>query len=66
MKNKRRVVVTGLGAVSSIGIGKDAFWYGLTNGKSGISEVTAFDTSAFKYHMGGEVKSFNPEEFIPS
>ncbi|MCX5708287.1 MAG: beta-ketoacyl-[acyl-carrier-protein] synthase family protein [Candidatus Omnitrophica bacterium] len=65
MRNSRRVVITGLGAVSSIGIGKDAFWEGLINGRSGISEVTAFDTTAFKYHMGGEVKKFNPEEFIP-
>ncbi len=65
MRNKRRVVVTGLGAVTSIGIGKGHFWQGLLDGKSGISEVTAFDTTAFKCHMGGEVKKFDPEEFIP-
>ena len=62
---RRRVVVTGLGVVSSVGIGKDKFWKGVTSGKSGISEITALDTSEFNCHLGGEVKDFNPEEFIP-
>ena len=62
--NKRRVVVTGLGVVSSIGIGKDKFWGNLIAGKSGISEVTTFDTSKFDNHKGGEVKDFNPLKFI--
>lgn len=60
----RRVVVTGLGVVSSIGIGKDDFWKNLITGKSGISEVSAFDTSKYENHRGGEVKSFNLEDFI--
>lgn len=62
---KRRVVVTGLGIVSSVGIGKDAFWEAVTNGKSGITKVTSFDTSAFRCHYGGEVKNFQAEDFIP-
>lgn len=61
---KRRVVITGLGIISSIGIGKDAFWDNLIAGKSGISEVTAFDTSKHATHLGGEVKNFKPEDFI--
>lgn len=63
--DKIRVVVTGLGVVSSVGIGKDAFWKAVLNGKSGISEVTSFDTGVFRCKRGGEVKDFNPEEFIP-
>lgn len=60
----KRVVVTGLGVVSSIGIGKDAFWDGLIQGKSGISEVSSFDTSSYFSHIGGEVKDFNPGDFM--
>jgi 3-oxoacyl-[acyl-carrier-protein] synthase II len=60
----RRVVITGLGVISSIGIGWEKFWGSLLNGKSGISPVTSFDTSNQFTHNGGEVKSFRPEEFI--
>lgn len=59
------VVITGLGAISSIGIGKDAFWRNLIAGKNGISEITLFDTSRFKRHRAGEIKNFDPAEFIP-
>jgi 3-oxoacyl-[acyl-carrier-protein] synthase II len=62
--NEKRVVVTGLGVVSSIGIGKDSFWTNLLKGKSGISRVESFDTSGHKTHVGGEIKGFHPEEFI--
>ena len=62
--SKRRVVVTGLGVVSSIGIGKDDFWKNLIAGKSGISEVTTIDTSRYDNHKGGEVRHFNPLNFI--
>lgn len=61
---QRRVVVTGIGIVSSIGIGKDEFWENLIAGKSGISKVETFDTSDFPVHYGGEVKNFNIEKFI--
>jgi len=61
----RRVVITGLGVITSIGIGWQELWDGLLKGKSGISPVTAFDTSNQFTHMGGEVKSFKPKEFIP-
>jgi len=60
----RRVVVTGLGVVSSLGIGWPEFWKNLLAGKSGISEVTAFDTSNHDRHLAGEVKNFDPVEFF--
>lgn len=61
----KRVVITGLGVISSIGIGWREFWDSLLRGRSGISPVTSFDTSNFFTHNGGEVKGFKPEEFIP-
>ena len=60
----RRVVVTGLGVISSIGIGWQEFWKNLIAGKSGISKIESFDTSAYDRHYGGEVKNFNPGRFI--
>lgn len=63
---KKTVVVTGLGVISSIGIGKDCFWENLIKGASGISEVTAFDTSSHTAHKGAQIKNFNPLEFINS
>lgn len=60
----KRVVVTGLGVVSSIGTGKADFWSALTSGKSGISKITSFDTSDYPTHFGGEIKNFNPEDFL--
>jgi 3-oxoacyl-[acyl-carrier-protein] synthase II len=60
-----RVVITGLGVISSIGIGKDIFWNNLINGVSGISPVSSFDTSNHFTHNGGEVNHFNPDKFMP-
>ena len=60
----RRVVITGLGVVSSIGIGWDEFWNNLLKGKSGISPVSSFDTTNHFTHNGGEVGNFSPEDFI--
>jgi len=56
--------VTGLGAVTSIGIGWQEFWRGLLEGRSGISPVASFDTTGQFTHNGGEVKNFLPETFI--
>jgi 3-oxoacyl-[acyl-carrier-protein] synthase II len=61
----KRVVITGIGLVSSIGIGKDEFWKNLIAGMSGISEVERFDTSKFPTHRAGEVKDFIAGEFMP-
>jgi len=60
----KRAVITGLGVISSIGIGWEEFWTNLLNGKSGISPVSSFDTANHFTHNGGEVKNFRPEEFI--
>ncbi|MGB9839102.1 beta-ketoacyl-ACP synthase II [Thermovenabulum sp.] len=61
---KKRVVVTGLGVVSPVGIGVNKFWESLINGKSGISRIEFLDTSDLPVQIGGEIKDFNPEEFI--
>ena len=63
--NKTRVVITGLGVVSSIGIGWQEFWRNLLSGKSGISPVTAFDTSKHFTHNGGQIKDFIFEKYFP-
>ncbi len=64
--SKRRVVVTGLGVVSPVGIGVKTAWDNLIAGKSGITQITKFDASAFASTIAGEVKDFNAEEFIPA
>ncbi len=61
----KRVVITGLGVVSSIGIGWRDFWHSLLAGTSGISPVTSFDTSDHFTRKGGEIKQFRPERFMP-
>ena len=61
---RQRVVITGLGVVSSIGLGKDAFWKALLAGQSGISRIERFDTSGYDAHVGGEVKDFRPGQFL--
>ncbi len=61
---KKRVVVTGLGVVSSIGIGWQEFWNSLLVGKSGISRIDTFDTAQYDRHFGGEVKNFDPAKFF--
>ena len=59
-----RVVVTGLGIISPIGIGKETFLKSLREGRLGIKEITRFDTSKYKSHLGGEVTDFNPKDYI--
>lgn len=63
---KRRVVVTGLGVVSPVGIGTSTAWQNLVAGQSGISRITKFDASSFASQIAGEVKNFNVEDFIPA
>jgi len=60
----RRVVITGIGVISPIGSGKAAFWDSLSKGKSGISPISSFDTSAFTTKFGGEIKDFDPSAHI--
>jgi len=66
MPEPRRVVVTGLGAVTPVGNSVPETWSNLLAGCSGIDTLTLFDTSAFSVKIGGEVKNFKPEELIPS
>ncbi len=61
---QKRVVITGLGVVAPIGIGKTEFWQGLINGRNGIGPVTHFDASAYRAKLAAEVKDFNPEDWI--
>jgi 3-oxoacyl-[acyl-carrier-protein] synthase II len=62
----RRVVVTGLGLVTPLGIGRENFSRNLFSGMSGIRPIQGFDTTAFKSHLGGEVRHFSPKAFISS
>jgi len=64
MVSRRRVVVTGIGLVSSLGIGTDANWTALGAGKSGIDTITKFDASQFATRIAGEVRGFDPLTFI--
>lgn len=59
-----RVVITGLGVISPVGIGKDAFWNSLIEGKSGIGKITLFDATDYAAQIAGEVKDFNPTDYI--
>ena len=60
----RRVVVTGVGLESSLGIGTAATWDALCAGKSGIGPLTRFDASAVASRIAGEVKGFDPLQFV--
>ena len=60
----RRVVLTGVGLVSSVGIGTQATWEGLCAGQTGIGTITRFDVSKFASQIAGEVKGFNPLDFV--
>src|SRR4029453_7945143 len=66
MPDTRRVVVTGLGAVTPVGNTAVDTWANLLNGCSGIDTVTLFDASDFAVKIGGEIKNFQPETLIPS
>jgi 3-oxoacyl-[acyl-carrier-protein] synthase II len=61
---KRRVVITGMGAVTPVGTGVQEFWQSLLDGKSGIDYVTRIDTSQLPTKIGGEVKNFDPSQYI--
>jgi len=62
--SKRRVVVTGMGAVTPIGIGLDEFWQGLKDGRNGIDLISKFDASCFDTKFAAEVKNFDPSKYI--
>jgi 3-oxoacyl-[acyl-carrier-protein] synthase II len=66
MAGKRRVVITGLGAIAPNGIGKEGFWRGLLEGRSGIRRITHFDPSEFPCQIAGEVADFEPTAYLDS
>ena len=61
---KNRVVITGIGAVTPIGIGKDNFWQALIDGKNGIKKISRIDPSDLPSQIAGEIPDFNPDDFI--
>jgi 3-oxoacyl-[acyl-carrier-protein] synthase II len=61
---KRRVVVTGVGLVTPVGIGNEGVWARVLKGESGISAITRFDTEKFDTKIAGEVKDYKPEDFM--
>lgn len=65
MKTTRKVVVTGLGAVSPLGLGVDELWQGLLDGKCGIDTIKSFDPSGFTCKLAGEVEDFNIKKHVP-
>ncbi len=60
----RRIVITGLGVLASTGIGKEEFWDGLKEGRSGVKPITLFDISTCRTRLGGEINDFKPEEIL--
>jgi 3-oxoacyl-[acyl-carrier-protein] synthase II len=64
METRPRVVVTGIGVVTSIGIGVEPFWRAALAGQSGIGRVESFDTARYAVHVGGEVKAFDARSYV--
>lgn len=64
MSENRRVVVTGVGAITPLGNNVAETWEGLKNGKNGIAPITLFDTEKFKAKLGAQVKGFDPKEYL--
>src|SRR6266700_6429990 len=64
MVKRNRVVITGMGVLAPNGIGLDAFWESLIAGRSGIGPITLFDASDLKSRIAGEVKNFDPYDYI--
>ncbi len=64
-RSMRRVVITGMGALTPIGLSKEEFWKSLLEGKSGVSHITRFNTAGFSVRIAAELKNFSPEKFFP-
>ena len=64
MSENKRVVVTGIGAITPLGNNVADTWEGMKNGKNGIAPITLFDTEKFKAKLGAEVKGFDPKEYL--
>ena len=66
LMNKRRVVITGVGVVAPNGVGKDAFWQANIEGRSGVGPVDVFDVSYLDTKIAGQVRGFDPAQYIPA
>ena len=64
MNGNRRVLITGIGAVSPLGLDLPSTWDGITKGRSGVDYITAFDAEGFDTHFAAEVKGFDPESYL--
>src|SRR5919106_896566 len=64
MNGQRRVVITGIGVVSPIGVGKEAFWKAMLEGMSGTSKISFFDASTYPTQVAGEIHDFDPTDFL--
>src|SRR5437763_12625793 len=64
MNKRNRVVITGMGVLAPNGIGLEAFWKSLLAGRSGIGPITLFDASDLRSRIAGEVKNFDPRDYI--
>lgn len=60
-----KIVITGMGAVTPVGIGVEEYWSSLVEGKSGIDRIQSFDTSELAVQIAGEIKDFNPSDYLP-
>ena len=60
----KKIVITGIGVLSPIGIGREEFWEGLFQGKTGFRPITLFDTSPFRVSIAGEITDFDPLSFL--
>src|SRR5574341_502068 len=61
---ERKVVISGIGVLSPIGMGRDTFWEGLFQGRTGLRKITLFDTAPFQVHHAGEVIGFDPHALL--
>ena len=61
---RTRAVITGMGVLSCLGKSVDEYWDGLTSGRSGIAELTLTDTSGYPCKIGGEVRDFDPTQYV--
>lgn len=62
--NRRRVVITGMGAITALGSSMDLYWDGLINGRSGVRRITQFDASDLPCQIAGEIPDFEPDQFM--
>ncbi len=65
MASQRRAVITGIGPITCIGIGREDFWRGMRAEQSGIQRISSFDTTEFNAHCAGEIRDWIPEDYFP-